>query len=60
MGSTLKVCTNGIMPARSSKGTDPDFATVARNVVEQAIGEKLTGEPPWTIRKQGRIRMPWL
>lgn len=48
------------MPKRSSKdepktrpapkkrpGTakDHDFATVARNIVEQAIGEKLTGEP---------------
>ena len=31
------------MPTRSSK--DHDFATVARHVVEQAIGEKLTGEP---------------
>lgn len=45
------------MPRRSSKvpapapkkrpGTsrDHDFATVARNVVERAIGEKLIGEP---------------
>jgi hypothetical protein len=43
------------MPSRSSKtkpvkkrpGTsrDHDFATVARNVVEQAIGEKLDGSP---------------
>lgn len=33
-------------PSRpSSKGTDHDFATVARNVVEQAIGEKLNGSP---------------
>jgi hypothetical protein len=31
------------MPSRSSK--DHDFATIARGVVEQAIGEKLTGEP---------------
>ena len=31
------------MPTRSSK--DRDFATVARNVVEQAIGEKLDGSP---------------
>lgn len=31
------------MPRRSSK--DRDFATVARNVVEQAIGEKLDGSP---------------
>ena len=45
------------MPTRSSKpkapalkkrpGTakDHDFATIARNVVEQAIGEKLDGSP---------------
>jgi hypothetical protein len=33
------------MPTRSSKPKDHDFATVARRVVEQAIGEKLTGEP---------------
>ncbi len=44
------------MPTRSSIGPkssktpkgsskDHDFATIARNVVEQAIGEKLTGEP---------------
>ena len=31
------------MPTRSSK--DHDFATVARRVVEQAIGEKLDGSP---------------
>jgi len=31
------------MPTRSSK--DHDFATVARKVVEQAIGEKLDGSP---------------
>jgi hypothetical protein len=31
------------MPTRSSK--DHDFTTVARRVVEQAIGEKLSGEP---------------
>jgi len=31
------------MPKRSSK--DHDFATVARNIVEQAIGEKLDGSP---------------
>ena len=48
---------NGRMPRRSSKpkapaqpkrpGTakDHDFATIARNVVEQAIGEKLDGSP---------------
>jgi len=31
------------MPSRSSK--DHDFMTVGRRVVEQAIGQKLTGEP---------------
>jgi hypothetical protein len=31
------------MPTRSSK--DHDFTTVARRVVEHAIGEKLSGEP---------------
>lgn len=31
------------MPKRPIK--DHDFATVARNVVERAIGERLTGEP---------------
>jgi hypothetical protein len=31
------------MPSRSSK--DHDFTTVARRVVEQAIGEKLNGQP---------------
>jgi len=31
------------MPRRSSK--DRDFVTVARNVVEQAIGEHLNGTP---------------
>jgi hypothetical protein len=33
------------MPTRSSKPKDHDFATNARRVVEQAIGEKLTGGP---------------
>lgn len=38
------------MPSRSSKrpkreGTAHDFTVVARRVVEQAIGEKLSGEP---------------
>lgn len=33
------------MPTRSSKTKDRDFATNARRVVEQAIGEKLSGEP---------------
>ena len=31
------------MPTRSSN--DHDFATIARNIVEQAIGEKLDGSP---------------
>ncbi len=31
------------MPRRSSKGRD--FATIARNVVEKAIGEHLDGTP---------------
>lgn len=39
------VCNESAMPTRSSKERDHDFATVARRVVEQAIGEKLTGEP---------------
>jgi hypothetical protein len=33
------------MPTRSSKPRDHDFITTARRAVEQAIGEKLTGEP---------------
>jgi hypothetical protein len=33
------------MPTRSSKGKDHDFTTIARRVVEQAIGEKLDGTP---------------
>jgi hypothetical protein len=33
------------MPTRSSKPRDHDFTTVARRVVEQAIGEKLDGTP---------------
>jgi hypothetical protein len=33
------------MPTRSSKPKDHDFATNARRVVEQAIGEKLDGSP---------------
>jgi hypothetical protein len=36
-------CHNHIVPSRSSK--DHDFTTVGRNVVEQIIGEKLTGKP---------------
>jgi hypothetical protein len=34
-----------MLPTRSSKPKDHDFATLARNVVEQAIGEKLDGSP---------------
>lgn len=33
------------MPRRSSKSKDRDFATIARNVVERAIGERLDGSP---------------
>ena len=33
------------MPTRSSKPKDHDFATIVRNIVEQAIGEKLDGSP---------------
>ena len=33
------------MPSRSSKPRDHDFMTVGRRVVEQIIGEKLTGGP---------------
>jgi hypothetical protein len=33
------------MPTRSSKPRNHDFATNARRVVEQAIGEKLDGTP---------------
>lgn len=33
------------MPTRSSKPRDHDFTTVARRVIEKAIGEKLDGSP---------------
>lgn len=33
------------MPTRSSRPKDHDFATNARRIVEQAIGEKLDGSP---------------
>ena len=33
------------MPTRSNKPEDHDFATVARHVVEQAVGEKLDDTP---------------
>jgi hypothetical protein len=36
---------NHIMPTRSSKPKDHDFAAVARRVVEQTIGEHLDGTP---------------
>ena len=33
------------MPTRPGRSKDHDFAVIARNVVEQAIGEKLDGSP---------------
>jgi len=33
------------MPSRSSKSKDHDFMSVARRVVEQAIGEQMDGSP---------------
>ena len=36
---------NRIMPTRSSKPKDHDFATNARRIVEQTIGEHLDGTP---------------
>lgn len=33
------------MPKPKRKGTEHDFATIARRVVEQAIGERLDGSP---------------
>jgi len=36
---------NRTMPGRSSKPKDYDFTTVARRVVERAIGEKWDGSP---------------
>jgi hypothetical protein len=41
--SARDLCHDLTMPRRSSK--DHDFATVARNVVEKAIGEHLNGTP---------------
>ncbi len=38
-------CDNRTMPSRSSKSSDHGFATVARRVVERAIGEHLDGTP---------------
>src|ERR1700686_4019429 len=40
-----KAWRNYIVPSPSSKPRDHDFIAVARRVVEQAIGEKLSGEP---------------
>lgn len=39
----MSLCHNPIMPTRSSK--DHDFTTVAKRVVEQAIGEQWDGSP---------------
>jgi hypothetical protein len=33
------------VPTHSSKPKDHDFATIARSVVEQTIGERLDGSP---------------
>ncbi len=38
-----RIWQDGNMPTRSSK--DHDFATVARGIVERAIGERLDGSP---------------
>lgn len=42
-------CDHRTMPSRSSKptrtGTPHDFTTIARRVVEQAIGETMDGQP---------------
>jgi hypothetical protein len=47
------------MPTRSSKSKDHDFVTLARRVVEQAIGEHLDGTPlngaPDQHAKSGRL-----
>jgi hypothetical protein len=40
----MPLCHNRTMPTRSSK--DHDFATNARRIVEQAVGERLDGKPP--------------
>jgi hypothetical protein len=34
-----------VKPKRPGTSRDHDFATIARNVVEQAIGERLDGSP---------------
>lgn len=44
------------MPTRSSK--DHDFVTVARRVVEQAIGEHLDGTPLNDTTNASRIKNP--
>ena len=41
----VQACHTEDMPARSSISRDHDFATIARNLVEQAIGEHLNGTP---------------
>ena len=46
MDSCQAICHTMVMPRRSSKTTkEHDFMTVARRVVEEAIGEKLDGSP---------------
>ena len=49
------------MPSRASKGKDRDFATIARSVVEQAIGEHLDGtpleKPPEDTRNQAAVAL---
>ena len=42
-GEVSVICHNPSMPTRSSK--DHDFTTVAKQVVEQAIGEQWDGSP---------------
>jgi hypothetical protein len=39
------LCDNHIMPRRLSTGKDHDFTTLAKRVVEQAIGEQWDGSP---------------
>ncbi len=45
LASLLSMEYTETMPRRSSKPKEHDFMTVARRVVEQAIGEKLDGSP---------------
>jgi hypothetical protein len=44
------------MPTRSSK--DRDFTTVARRVVEQAIGEHLDGTPLEEVSSEPKTKNP--